>query len=144
MAARVSVTSGVVALSRVPAVASLSGLLLVAACSAGSFGADAGSCALPRPVLSSSHAAPGVQVTVTVNLSVDCVDTNHPGSPVPPRTWRGVTIDLVEGGRQTRLATVDSDAHGQVSAEVTVPADASPGRASIRVAFAEDSALTID
>ncbi|GAA1258336.1 hypothetical protein [Oryzihumus leptocrescens] len=127
-------------MSRVQAVALLSGWLLLAACSAGS---DE-SCALPRPVLSSSHAAPGEQVTVTINLSVACLDTNHPGPSVPPRTWRGVTIDLVEGGRQTRLATVDSDPRGKVSAVVTVPTDAAPGRAAIRVDFAEEAALTID
>ncbi len=140
MAARPLVAVGVVALSRVQAVALLSGLLLVAGCSAGS----EASCALPRPVLSSGHARPGDRLTVRVDLDPACADTD-PGAPaVPGHTWHGVTVDLVQERRQTRLATVDSDAHGQVSVEVTVPSGATPGRAAIRVDFAEDAALTID
>ncbi|MGZ4777533.1 MAG: hypothetical protein ACXVYW_19730 [Oryzihumus sp.] len=140
MAARAVVAIGVVGLSRVRAVASLAGLLLVAACSAGS----GASCALPRPVLSSGHPAPGDRLTVQVDLDRECVDTNHPGPPLPPKAWRGVRVSLVQGATVTVLATVDSDAQGQVSAEVTIPVGAAPGRAPIRVDFAEDAALTID
>jgi hypothetical protein len=58
--------------------------------------------------------------------------------------WHGVRVSLVQGAAITALTTVDSDAHGHVSTEVAIPASATPGRAAIRVEFAEDAALTID
>ena len=113
---------------------------MVTACSGG----PGASCALPRPVLSSGHVAPGDRITVRVDLDRECVDTNHPGPPLPPKVWHGIRVSLVQGAAITALSTVDSDAHGQVSADVAIPAGATPGRAAIRVDFAEDAALTID
>ena len=119
---------------------SIASLLVASACGSPS----TESCAAPHPILSPSHASPGSKVTVKVDLSVACVDTNHPDSPVPPRKWQGIPINLVQGDRQVRLATVDSDTSGHLSAEVKIPNDAEAGQAAIRVKFAEDAPLTID
>lgn len=98
---------------------------------------------MPLPVLRPTEVAPGDRVALTVDLSADCVDTNHPGPSLPRRQWRGVRITLVDNGSQTPLATLDSDRDGRISTDLTIPEGAAPGSALVRVDGARDATLTI-
>ena len=98
---------------------------------------------MPLPVLRPTEVAPGDRVAVTVDLSAECVDTNHPGPPLPRRQWRAVRITLVDNGSQTPLATIDSGRDGRISTDVTIPEGAASGRAVVRLDGARDATLTI-
>ena len=123
----------------------LAGLLLVVGC--GEQGvSQAESCAAPRALLSTHHVSPGDRLSVRVNYTVACQDTNHPqGEPVVPVRYRAVKIRLIHGAAQTTLATADTDREGYLSAQVTIPASATTGDAFIRVDHVgEDAFLTIE
>ena len=131
-------------MAAIRSLAALAALLLAGGCGVRSV-SSADSCAAPRPMLSTHHASPGDHLTVSVNYTVACQDTNQPGDgTVTPRRYRAVRIHLVERATQTTLATVDTDRDGYLSTQVTIPATARPGDALIRVDhLLEDAALTI-
>ena len=87
----------------------LAGLLAVGGC--GETGVSSGeSCPEPRALLSVDQVSPGEQLSVRVNYSVACQDTDHPqGEPVVPARYRAVKIRLLQGATQTTLATTDAD-----------------------------------
>src|SRR6476659_7000122 len=90
----------------------LAGLLVVAGCGETSVSSGA-SCPEPRALLSVHQVSPGERLSVRVNYSVACQDTNHPqGEPVVPPRHRAVKIRLVQGATQTTLATTDADREG--------------------------------
>lgn len=122
----------------------LTGLLLVGGCGAQSV-SSAESCAAPRASLSVHHVSPGERLSVRVNYTVACQDTNHPqAEPVVPARYRAVRIRLIYGATQTTLATADTDREGYLSVQVTIPASAKTGDAFIRVDHVdEDAFLTI-
>lgn len=104
---------------------------------------SAGSCALPRPVLSAQHASPGQKLTVSIDFSLTCQDTNHAEAAIT-QAWKSVRIRLVEGNTDMVLATLDTDRAGHLSTQVTIPVKASAGLALIRIDYADDVPLTIN
>jgi hypothetical protein len=123
----------------------LAGLLAVGGCAETSVSSGE-SCPEPRALLSVHQVTPGERLSVRVNYSVACQDTNHPqGEPVVPPRHRAVKIRLVQGAMQTTLATTDTDREGYLSARVTIPASAKAGEGFIRVDHVgEDALLTIE
>jgi len=123
----------------------LAGLLVVGGCAETSV-SSGDSCAALRALLSVHHVSPGDWLSVRVNYSVACQDTNHPqGEPVVPTRYRTVKIRLVQGATQTTLTTADTDREGYLWARVTIPATATTGDAFIRVDHLdEDAFLTVE
>ena len=119
----------------------LAALLVVGGCGEQSV-SSAESCAPPRVLLPVHHVSPGESLSVRVNYTVACQDTNHPqGEAVVPARYRAVKIRLVQGTAETTLATVDADREGYLSARVTIPASATTGDAFIRVDHVGEAAL---
>jgi hypothetical protein len=119
----------------------LAGLLVVGGCGETSVSSGE-SCPAPRALLSVHHVSPGERLSVRVNYTVACQDTNHPqGEPVVPARYRAVKIRLVQGATQTTLGTADTDREGYLSARVTIPASVTTGDALIRVDHVDEDAL---
>ena len=122
----------------------LAALLVVGGCGEQSV-SSAESCAPPRVLLPVHQVSPGEWLSVRVNYTVACQDTNHPqGEAAVPARYRAVKIRLVQGTAETTLATVDADREGYLG-RVTIPASATTGDAFIRVDHVgEDALLTIE
>ncbi|MGO4600239.1 hypothetical protein [Terrabacter sp. 2RAF25] len=128
------------------------GALLGACASSGE-----GSCALPSPELrpAAAGASPlaaedplplrrGSSVVVNVDFAVSCTDT-RPGEEVTAEPGRraAVTVEIASGTYVKRLATVDSDISGKVSAPVVIPTDAPTGKTVLRVSGALERELQL-
>lgn len=130
---------------------------LVGACSsgaddaAGAGGADvAASCAAPSLELSRRTVEPGETVDVVGTAFLHgCADVSTvvDGTAVSLETTMPMTtleVVWLQEGRRTVLASVDADpAAGDFRLAVTVPADADPGPATLRVSPAEDVTVTV-
>ena len=125
----------------------------VTGCSAGHLVLGSGgeaACAAPIVTVTPQTVAPGGAVTVAgENFLNACDDVGGvvDGTPLPSPSVGpsvGSSVLLVEGTATQELATVDAATDGRFSVEVTIPADATPGPAAIRVSTAPDDApLTI-
>ena len=104
---------------------------------------SAGSCALPRPLLSAQHVSPGQKLTVSIDFSLTCQDTDHAEAAIT-QAWKSVRIHLVEGNTDMVLATLDTGRAGHLSTQVTIPVKASVGLSIIRIDYADDVPLTIN
>ena len=116
-------------------------LLLVSGCGVQSVSSL--SCAMPPAALSANQASPGDHLTVTVSYVLACQDTNPGQMTVTKERFHAVKIRLIQDKAQTTLATVDTDQEGQLSTQVTIPANAQTGDAFVRVDYARDAYLTI-
>ena len=85
----------------------------------------------------------GQKLTVSIDFSLTCQDTNHAEAAIT-QAWKSVRIRLVEGNTDMVLATLDTDRAGHLSTQVTIPVKASAGLALIRIDYADDVPLTIN
>lgn len=100
-------------------------------------GADA-ACAMPITQVTPTTASPGTEVTVTGTFW--CNDT--PNDPQPQQAT-GLDIVWQQGEHQVVLATADTDAGGELSVTVTIPADAVTGEATIAAGYADPATVSV-
>ena len=81
---------------------------------------------------------------MTVSYVLACQDTNPGEMTVTKERFHAVKIRLIQDNAQTTLATVDTDQEGQLSTQVTIPANAQTGDAFVQVDYARDAYLTIN
>lgn len=109
---------------------------------------SAAACASPAPVLGARPArgAPGDAFRVSgkhfvAGFSV-CDDTGRDPSGAQTIPARDVRVDFRQGGRTWELGRVEANASSRLAATFEVPADASPGRATVRATYGHGSAET--
>lgn len=107
--------------------------------------------AAPVVTVTPQTVEPGDTVTAAGQYFLNaCDDVGEvvDGTPLPRPSVGpsvGLSVLLVAGTDTQQLATVDASTDGRFSVEVTIPADATPGPAAIRVTTAADDApLTIE
>lgn len=86
----------------------------------------------------------GSAVVVTVDFAVSRTDT-RPGeeATAEPGCRAAVTVEIASGSYVKRLATVDTDTPGKISAPVIIPSDAPTGKAVLRVSGALEHELQL-
>ncbi|MEQ6898152.1 hypothetical protein [Microbacterium sp. KR10-403] len=107
------------------------GLVLAGCASGGLFGGSAeGSCVAPEASPSPARAAPGGTISLEGRYFAPCNDTNAHTDP----PWTSVDLVWVQNGQTTPLTTTrPTDDLGELHVDITVPVDAPPGDASVRV-----------
>ena len=116
-------------------------MLSVGACTEGG-DSSAGSCRPPRPVVSPAVVSPGETLEVTIEYPLTCQDGNGPVQP-PDTGWRGVRVMLIQGDKETLLATVDANVTGKVQITVPLPSGVTSGPAIVRANSTEEAPLTV-
>ena len=101
----------------------------------GADGDEAGRCPPARLIVTPTVAAPGDRITVTGDhVFDDCADDGR-ANPVTP--GEDVPVVWEQGARPRIVARVSADDRGRVTTLVTVPLDADPGRATLRMLDAQ-------
>lgn len=89
-------------------------------------------CLAPTINISVASGVPQSKVTVTGTAFVDgCHDVCVNGVCPPTYPAKGIKIFFIQGNRTQELARVDANERFGISASITIPADAKPGRAEI-------------
>lgn len=113
-----------------------------------------GACAAPEADLSASTVSPGEDVTVSAHSMYEgpCRDfdarsvsaTAAPSLPPLPGPAKDVAIVFSQSGADSVvLQTVDANSSGNLEVIVTIPRDASPGPATVRVGIAGEVPIEV-
>jgi len=95
-------------------------------------GTAEGACAAPIVTIEPAEAAPGDTVAVTSDGWSVCEDT--PNDPSGEAPWTEVQVAWAQGEKLLDLGSTEI-VDGAVEVDVTVPDDAAPGPARIRVSY---------
>jgi hypothetical protein len=102
-----------------------------------------GACASPAPILEARPArgAPGDEFGIRGRYFVAgfsaCDDTGS-GSPAAQTVpARDVRVEFLQGGRTWELGSVPADKGSRIASKLKVPADARPGRATVRATYGQ-------
>ncbi len=100
-------------------------------------------CASPEPTLEAKPAwgAPGGEFSIRGRYFVAgfsaCDDTGS-GSPAAQTVpARDVRVEFLQGGRTWELGSVAADKGSRIASKLKVPADARPGRATVRATYGQ-------
>jgi hypothetical protein len=123
------------------ALALLTALSALTACSSGGTSANA-SCAAPQTTVTSAKVRPGDVLQVqALHMWTDCADTGE-GDRGEARQDQAVV--WIQSGQDTVLTHLDADPEtGTGTATVQIPAQATAGRAQIRIGEAESALVTV-
>ena len=89
---------------------------------------SAGSCVAPQATATPTTRSPSDTVTVSGEYWQPCNDTNHSSE----QPWPAVTVEWEQSGSRLTLGEI-AIAAGSFSGQIQVPAEATPGDATLRI-----------